>query len=76
MYGANKYTSENFQKVANVGILNKSQSVPLNIQLDYTPAVGDTGMSVAQIVYFIGLIVLLTGVGIIYVNAKPAEIKQ
>lgn len=76
MYGANKYTSENWQKVANVGILNKSQSVPLNIQLDYTPAVGDTGMSVAQIVYFIGLIVLLTGVGIIYVNAKPAEIKQ
>ena len=76
MYGANKYTAETFQKVANVGILNKSQSVPLNIQLDYTPAVGDTGMSVAQIVYFIGLIVLLTGVGIIYVNAKPTEIKQ
>ncbi len=76
MYGANKYTAENHQKVANVGILNKSQSVPLNIQLDYTPDVPDTGMSVAQIVYFIGLIVLLTGVGIIYVNAKPAEIKQ
>ena len=76
MYGAHAYTAETYQKVANVGLLNKSQSVPLNIQLDYTPAVGDTGMSVAQIVYFIGLIVLLTGVGIIYVNAKPAEIKQ
>lgn len=76
MYGANAYTADTCQKVANVGILNRSQSVPLNIQLDYTPEVPDTGMSVAQIVYFIGLIVLLTGVGIIYVNAKPAESKQ
>ena len=35
----------------------------------------DTGMSTAQTIYFIGLIVLLCGVGIIYANAKPVEEK-
>ena len=39
------------------------------------PVVGspDTGMNKAQTIYFIGLIVLLCGVGIIYANAKPVE---
>ena len=32
-------------------------------------------MSTAQTIYFIGLIVLLCGVGIVYANAKPAESK-
>ena len=36
----------------------------------------DTGMNSAQTIYFIGLIVLLCGVGIVYANAKPVEIKQ
>ena len=30
-------------------------------------------MSAAQTIYFIGLIVLLCGVGIVYANAKPIE---
>ena len=38
--------------------------------------VGDTGMNVAQTIYFIGLVVLLCGVGIVYANAKPVEAKQ
>ena len=37
--------------------------------------VGDTKMTTAQTIYFIGLIVLLCGVGIIYANAKPVEEK-
>ena len=36
----------------------------------------DTGMNAAQTIYFIGLIVLLCGVGIVYANAKPVEAKQ
>lgn len=36
----------------------------------------DTGMSTAQTIYFIGLIVLLCGVGIVYANAKPVQVKQ
>lgn len=73
MYGADKYVSGSYQKVANVGIINRSEDKPLNIQLDYTPDVPDTGMSTAQIIYFIGLIVLLSGVGILYVNTKPSK---
>lgn len=73
MYGANSYSAPGYQKVINVGILNRSEDKPLSIQLDYTPDVPDTGMSAAQTIYFIGLIVLLSGVGIIYVNAKPEK---
>ena len=75
MYGANYYVSGNSQKVSNVKLTNRSESKPLNIQLDYTPDVPDTGMSTAQMIYFIGLIVLLSGVGIIYANAKPQTSK-
>lgn len=71
VYGANKYVSGEYQKVANVKILNKEISGPLDIQLDYTPEIPDTGMGVAQTIYFMGLILLLSGVGIVYANAKP-----
>lgn len=70
-YGANKYVSGEYQKVANVKLLNKNVNHPLTIQLDYTPEVPDTGMGVAQTIYFMGLILLLSGVGIVYANAKP-----
>lgn len=36
----------------------------------------DTRASSAQTIYFIGLVVLLCGVGIIYANAKPSAQKQ
>lgn len=74
-YGANKYVSGEMQKVANVKIINKSVSKPLDIQLNYTPDVPNTGMGTAQTIYFIGLIILLSGVGIIYANVKPKESK-
>lgn len=35
----------------------------------------DTAMSSVQTIYFIGLVVLLCGIGIIYANAKPVEEK-
>ena len=38
--------------------------------------VHDTGMNKVQIIYFIGLIVLLCGVGIVYANAKPVQVKE
>lgn len=43
-------------------------------EISFVPA-PDTGMTTAQTIYFIGLIVLLCGVGIIYANAKPVEEK-
>ena len=71
MYGANKYVSGEYQKVANVKLISKNLNNPLTIQLDYTPDVPDTGMGIAQTIYFMGLILLLSGVGIVYANAKP-----
>ena len=43
------------------------------VELVFAP---DTGMNTTQTIYFIGLIVLLCGVGIVYANAKPVQVKQ
>ena len=64
------------QKVAFVGTVtqhvNKGIVIPFDIDVD----VPDTGITAAQSVYFIGLIILLAGVGIIYANIKPREVKE
>ncbi len=69
----NVYTSGNYQKVVSVygGIEDVSNGISIEIV-----GAPDTGMNSAQTIYFIGLIVLLCGVGIIYANAKPVEVKQ
>ncbi|MBQ2639811.1 MAG: hypothetical protein IJF92_03515 [Bacilli bacterium] len=41
------------------------------LELNYSPSVPDTSMNTAQSIYFIGLVILLCGLGIIYANAKP-----
>ena len=66
-------TSGDLQKVVSVTGTSMDVSDGATFQIIPTP---DTGMSVAQTVYFIGLIVLLCGVGIVYANAKPVESKQ
>ncbi len=68
----NYYIADGLQKV----VTAKDTSVDINAS-DSIDVVGapDTGMSTAQTIYFIGLIVLLCGVGIVYANAKPAESK-
>ncbi len=73
MYGAHAYGAGSYQKVANVDLLNKSESKPLDIELDYTPPVENTKMTTAQALYFVGLIILLSGVGIIYANTRQRE---
>ena len=70
-YGANEYTSAGSQKVVDIKEIPYEIEKPLNIDINYTPPVEDTGMSAAQTIYFIGLIILLSGVGIIYANSKP-----
>ena len=47
--------------------------VNTGVDLTYAPNVPDTGMSTTQSVYFIGLVILLCGIGIIYANAKPRK---
>lgn len=63
-------------------ILDGKQSI-IKVEKDTGPAAGqetwtvvappDTGASTSQTIYFIGLIVLLCGVGIIYANSKAAK---
>ncbi len=62
-----------YQKVVTVTGSTRDISNRVSIPVVGVP---DTGMNTAQTIYFVGLIVLLCGVGIIYANAKPVETKQ
>lgn len=75
-YDGYKYTAEGAQTVSTVFTTDVKAFDDLDIPINYTPEVPDTSMSIAQSVYFIGLIVLLCGVGIIYANAKPRQKQQ
>ncbi len=74
-YEGNYYVSTGKQTITSVKTVNNNVSTGLEFELNYTPDVPNTGMSTAQTIYFIGLIVLLSGVGIIYANAKPTNAK-
>ena len=63
----------NYQKVVSVKAGEKVISAGKDVEFVGAP---DTGMNTAQTIYFIGLIVLLCGVGIVYANAKPVQVKQ
>jgi len=67
------YKSGAHQKVVTVRTVPSAKSTGIEYEVVGVP---DTGMTTAQTIYFIGLIVLLCGVGIVYANAKPVESKQ
>ncbi len=67
------YKATGLQTVTTVKTINSTISKPLDIDLTYTPDVPDTSMSTTQSIYFIGLVILLCGIGIIYANAKPRK---
>ena len=64
------------QKVAFVGTVTQHISKGIVIPFDIDVTTEDTGITAAQSVYFIGLIILLAGVGIIYANIKPREVRE
>ena len=74
-YYIGKDETKEYQTVAAVETVTSNIQTGVEIPLNYTPDVPDTGLSTAQTVYFIGLIVLLSGIGIIYANVKPSESK-
>lgn len=67
------FGSEGYQTVITTGPVFGNAIAEKQVTINYTPDVPDTGMTTAQTIYFIGLIILLSGVGIIYANAKPRE---
>ena len=62
-----------YQKVVSVKAGEKVISKGTEVEFVGTD---DTGMTTVQTIYFIGLIVLLCGIGIVYANAKPVQVKQ
>ena len=70
------YRATGAQTVSTVYTTDVPHTAYLPINITYTPEVPDTGMNLAQSIYFIGLIVLLCGVGIIYANTKPKQRQQ
>ena len=75
-YDGYEYKADGAQTVSTVFTTDVKAFDDLDIPINYTPEVPDTSMSIAQSVYFIGLVVLLCGVGIIYANAKPRQKQQ
>ena len=75
-YDGYYYRAEGAQTVSTVFTTDVKNDTGLEFTLNYTPEVPSTGMNMAQSVYFIGLVVLLCGVGIIYANAKPKSKQQ
>ncbi len=74
-YYISQDSAKEYQTVAAVKTVTSDVQTGAEFILNYTPEVPDTGLSTAQTVYFIGLIVLLSGIGIIYANVKPSESK-
>lgn len=73
-YGGNKYvTTDNKQVITTVKVVPNEVSAGYEFEIAPAP---DTGMNTAQTIYFIGLIVLLCGLGIIYANTRKTEVKQ
>lgn len=75
-YDGYYYKSDGAQTVSTVFTTDVPTDTGLEIPINYTPEVPDTSMNIAQSVYFIGLVVLLCGIGIIYANAKPKQKQQ
>ena len=73
---AYRYVSGDKQKVAFAGKVTKHINKGIDFTFDYTPDVPDTSITTAQSIYFIGLIILLAGVGIIYANIKPKKAEE
>lgn len=77
-YEGNYYTAKNAdgsaaQTITNVKTVDNNVSKGLEIKLNYTPDVPDTGMTTAQTLYFVGFIVLISGIGIVYASVKQKE---
>ena len=67
------FTSDGSQTMAFFEQTTKSRFDDFKAEFNIIADVPDTGMTTAQTIYFIGLVVLLCGVGIVYANVKPKE---
>ena len=73
VYDGNYYVADGAQTITSVKTVNNNIDKGLEVTFNYTPDVEDTKMDISQTVYFIGLLILLAGVGIIYANVLPKK---
>ena len=69
-YIAHRYIYTGSQTVTAVKRINNNLSAPLNIQMNYTPTVPNTALDNTNTLFFIGIILLLSGLGVFYTSAK------
>ena len=69
-YAADIYVATDSQTVTSVSKINNNISVPLDLEINYTPTVPDTALDNSSTLYIVGLILLLSGLGIFYTSAK------
>ncbi len=69
-FAADIYVATDSQTVTSVSKINNNLSVPLDLELNYTPTVPNTALDNSSTLYIIGLILLLSGLGIFYTSAK------
>ena len=69
-YAADIYAAQGSQTVTSVSKINNNLSVPLDLELNYAPTVPNTALNNSATLYIIGLILLLSGLGIFYTSAK------
>ena len=69
-YIAHRYVYTGSQTVTAVKRINNNLSAPLNIQMNYTPTVPNTALDNTNTLFFIGIILLLSGLGVFYTSAK------
>ena len=72
-YEGDYYIATGAQTITSVKTVNTNVNKRIDVTFNYTPDVPPTGLDVSQTVYFIGLLILLAGVGIIYANVLPKK---
>ncbi|MBQ6477419.1 MAG: hypothetical protein IJI43_03195 [Bacilli bacterium] len=73
IYSGYYYTGQGVQSVTRLKTLITSTDNAVPLEIVYSPDVPDTAMNASQGIYLVGLIVLLTGLGILYVNVKKQQ---
>ena len=72
-YAANKYTSPDSQTVTSVKKINNNLSDSYNIEANYSPRVPDTALDNSSTFFFVGIILLLSGLGVFYTSVKTKK---
>ncbi len=73
-YSGNRYSAgADTQEITTVKLVSNVVGTGYSFEIAPAP---DTGITTTSTIFFVGLIVLVCGIGIVYANAKPVENQQ